>query len=495
MATPSTSCERKDMLAALAEIVGTENVTADECDLICYEKDFSASSTATQFTPDYAVHPLTTAHGSAIAELANRHRVPLVPRGGGTGMWGGAIPAHGGIVLDMRKMDRVVAVDEERRTVTAQAGVSVRDLATYLERRGFFVADRPESWFAATVGARTQGNGTGYYYNARYGRSIDQILDLEVVLPTGQVLHTGSAQVYDPAAGYDLTRLFSSAEGTLGLITEVTLRMYALPEHRVVTMAEFPTFGDAIGAVIAIRDSGLVPETLETMDGVSLGTYFGGRRANPEPAGDMPADKAALIVGHAGVSTQVEAQMELTRSICVRHRGCIAPEERVQRWTAFKEAYPVNPFPKHAAAAKKAVKYVLDATVPLEATADLARSYQVLADEGGMQSHGFSAVHCAPDFHSVVCARAYVDERSEKEMQSVGRMQREIHGCAERLGGGMGGAGGIGLARLGYAEDGRAPALDLMRALKRVIDPNNIMNPGTKLTGVEPESRASVDGP
>ena len=117
---------------------------------------------------------------------------------------------------------------------------------------GFFMADKPGSWFAATIGARTQTDGIGYY-NSRYGQFVDQIVCLEVVLPTGEVIKTGPPKVYDPSSGYDLTRLFSNAEGTLGIVTEVTLRIFPLPEHRVVEVTEFPSYEDLTKAVVAIR--------------------------------------------------------------------------------------------------------------------------------------------------------------------------------------------------------------------------------------------------
>ena len=482
--TASRSCNFGDILNDLTEIVGAGNVTREECDLICYEKDFSTSSTATQFVPDFVIHPETTEQVLAAVKLANRHKMPLVPRGGGTGMWGGAIPANGGIVLDMRKMDRVIDLDEEKRTVRVQAGVLVRDLANYLGKRGFFVADKPESWFSATVGARTQGSGTGYYYNSRYGRSVDQVLCLEVVLPAGEVIRTGSPKVYDPASGYDLTRLFSNAEGTLGIITEVTFRIYRLPEHRVVTIFEFPNYEDAISAVMAVQDAGLVPETIETMDGVSYRSYFEGVHAKTAPTKEISRNMGTMVIGYAGASKLIGAEMQLTREICDRYGGKLAPDRCVENWAAFKETYPVNPFPMHTALMKKPIKYVLDATVPLASTADVVRSYHSLVDEYGIQSYGIGASHCAPDFCSVLYARAYVDERNENDIETIRKMEVEIHSCVRRLGGGIGGAGGIGLTRLRYAEDEHASALDLMRRLKRLIDPNNIMNPGKKLEGV-----------
>jgi glycolate oxidase len=399
----------------------------------------------------------------------------LVPGGGGTGMWGGVIPTKGGIVLDMRKLDRVMDLDEEKCTVTVQAGVLVRDLANHLKKRGFFVADKPESWFAATVGARTQGSGTGFRYNARYGRSMEQVLCLKVVLPGGEVIRTGLPNVYDPASGYDLTRLFSNAEGTLGIITEVSFRIHRLPEHRVVTMFEFPAYEDAIRAVMAVRDSGLVPETLETMDGMSYCIYSKEARTK-----DTSMNIGAMVIGYAGSEKLIRCQVELTQEICNRYKGTPMSDQCVERWEAFKETYPVNPFPMHSAAKKKPVKYVFDATVPLASTAELVRFYHSLVEKYGIESREFSARHCAPDFQSVVYVRAHVDERNEKSIEAVRKMETELYGCVRKLGGGIGGTGGIGLMRLPYADNGDASALDLMKKLKQLLDVNNIMNPGKK---------------
>jgi glycolate oxidase len=479
----STLDQSADVFGELAQIVGSENATREQCDLVCYEKDFSVHSASPRSLPDFVVQPATNDQVSAVVKLANRHRMPLVPRGGGTGMWGGAVPAHRGILLDMRKMDRILEVDEEKRLVTVQAGVLVRALAVYLEKRGFFLADKPESWFSATIGARTQSNGIGYLYNSRYGQSVDQIVCLVVVLPTGEVIRTGPPKIYDPASGYDLTRLFSCAEGTLGIVTEVTFRIYKLPEHRALRCLEFPSYQDMTGAVAAIRDSGLVPETIETMDGISYRLYVKGTNAGKASSRRISRAMGAMVIGYAGIKKTAEAQIDWTQEICARFHGTPAPDGCVEAWTAFRETYPVNPFPLHSALKKKPVKYILDATVHLESTSDVVRTYHDLLDKYGIESHGLVAVHCAPDFHAVLYAQAYVDERNEKEVQTFQQMQDEIHNYVISIGGGIGGAGGIGLMRMEYGKSQYASALDLMRRLKQALDPNNIMNPGKKLGG------------
>jgi glycolate oxidase len=481
----STARNKGDMLTNLIRVLGEGNATAEECDLVCYEKDYSLNSTSIQFLPDFVVQPETTKQVSEVIKLANIHKIPVVPRGGGTGVCGGTIPSNGGIVLDMRKMDRIVYLDEEKRTVTAQSGVLVRNLANYLEKRGFFVADKPESWFAATIGARTQANGVGNNYNLRYGQSIDQIICLEVVLPNGEIIKTGPSKVNDPVSGYDLTKLFSNAEGTLGIITEVTLRIYRLPEHKVAKIIIFSSFKDAIEAVMAIRDSGLVPETIWTTDESDYKSYSENALHVEKALTERRIKNAGvMVIGYAGINRLIQVHIELTLEICNRFGGKMTPDEQTETWMKTKETYPVNPFPIQTALKKKPVKYILDATVPLESTADLVEVYHNLVNKYGIESHGIAAVHCAPDFHSIVCAKAYVDERNQDEIETIRKMEGEIYHYVKSIGGGIGGSGGVGLSKLYYMKDQDKSALDLMKKLKLSIDPNNVINPGKKFKAV-----------
>jgi len=477
---------------ALAKIVGAENVTREECDLICYEKDFSLSSTAQEFLPDFAIHTRTTEQASEVVKLANKNKMPIVPRGGGTGPWGGAIPVNGGIVIDMRKMDRILDMDEENGTVTVQAGVLIWNLVKYLEKRGFFVADRPETWFAAVIGARTQTNGIGHY-NLRYGRFVDQIVCLEVVLPTGEVIKTGPPKVYDPSSGYDLTRLFSNAEGTLGVITEVTLKIHPLPEHRVVEVVEFPTYQDAVEIVMEIRDSGIVPETIETMDGTRYGKLLQAVYIDPEepyhpsrvsvlrrPPPEVPKDAGVMIIAYAGVKKLLEVQVELVHEICQIMGGKLVPDWCQEALIASKEAYPHNATPHDNVLMGKPFKYIFDITVPLERTAEVFKAYRKLIDKYKVEPRGVETVYCTPHFHAVMCGQIYIDERDEAEVEIARRFVEEIHQFVISLGGGIGGSSGIGTMRIRYAKEQHGPALELMRKIKRLLDPNNIMNPGKK---------------
>jgi len=478
-----------EVYEALVKILGAGNVTREKHDLICYEKDFSLSSTA--HMPDFAIHARTTRQVLEVVRLANRYKTPIVPRGGGTNPWGGAIPVIGGIVLDMRKMNRLLNVDKENLTVTVQAGVVMWDLVKHLEKLGFFIADKPGSWFSATIGSRTQTDGAGYY-NAKYGRFIDQVICLEVVLPTGEVIKTGPAKVYDPGSGYDLTRLFSNSEGTLGIITEVTLKMHPLPEHRVVEVIEFPTYEDAVKAVADIRDSGLIPETLETMDGRQYSRWLHAIYVDPQEPyhyskvsvlrrlpPEVAEDAGIMVVAYAGIKKLVAAQAELGYGICQKFGGNQVPDWCREALLASKGTYPHNPAPHDSSLMGKPSKYVLSATMPLERAAEVYRTYLKLVSKYNVEPRGMEAIYGAPDFHATICAQIYIDERNREEVKAARKFMDEIHRFVISLGGGTGGYGGLGMMKMQYVKN-RGSALEITKKIKLLLDPNNIMNPGKK---------------
>ena len=310
-------------------------------------------------------------------------------------------------------------------------------------------------------------------------------------MPTGEVIKTGPPKVYDPSAGYDLTRLFSNAEGTLGIITEVTLKIHSLPEHRVVEVIEFPTYEDMIKAVVAIRDSGLVPETIETMDGKRYSRWLHAVYIDPQepyhpsrvsvlrrPPPEVAKDAGVMLIACAGLKKLVEAQVELAHEICQKFGGKLAPDWCQEALIASKETYPHNPTPHDSVLMGKPFKYVFDATMPLERAAEVFRAYLKLVDKYKVESRGTETVYCAPDFHAVMCAQIYVDERNEAEIEIAQKFMDEMHRFVISLGGGIGGCGGNGIVRMRYLADQCGPALETMKEIKQLLNPNSIMNPG-----------------
>jgi len=236
---------------SLKEIVGEENFTDSLIDLIAYSKDASEH----QHRPDAAVWPVDTEQVSAIMKLASREKCPVVPRGAGTSLAGLAVPEQGGIILDLGRMDKIIDIRIEDRLAVVQPGVVYADLDRALSSYGFFFPPDPASGAVCTLGGNVAANAGGIK-GAKYGTTKDYVLALEVVLADGRVLHTGS-KCMKSVSGYDLTRLFVGSEGTLGVVTEITLKINPKPPLFSTAMAAFKTLEDAGRAVNEIMYSGI----------------------------------------------------------------------------------------------------------------------------------------------------------------------------------------------------------------------------------------------
>jgi FAD/FMN-containing dehydrogenase len=198
------------------------------------------------------------------------------------------------------------------------------------------------------------------------------------------------------------------------------------------------------------------------------------------PPPEVPKDAGVMMMAYAGVKKLVEAQVELVYEICRKFGGKLVPDWCQEALLAAKETYPHNPTPHDNALMGKPFKYVFDATLPLERTAEVFRAYLKLVDKYKVKPRGMETVYCAPDFHAVMCAQIYIDERDEAEVEIARKFMDEMHRFVINLGGGIGGCGGIGTMRMRYLKDQHGPALELMRKIKRLLDPNGIMTPGKK---------------
>jgi len=249
---------------ALREIVDAENFTDSLIDLIAYSKDASEH----RHRPDAAVWPVNTEQISAIMKLANREKFPVTPRGAGTSLAGLAVPEKGGLILDLGRMDKIIDINIEDRLAVVQPGVVYADLDRALSPHGFFFPPDPASGSVCTLGGNVATNAGGIK-GAKYGTTKDYVLALEVVLPDGRILHTGS-KCMKSVSGYDLTRLFVGSEGTLGVVTEITFKVNPKPPMNSTSMATFETLEDAGRAVSEIMHSGIIPSALEVVDQQSL---------------------------------------------------------------------------------------------------------------------------------------------------------------------------------------------------------------------------------
>jgi len=446
---------------ALRDMVGDENFTDSLIDMIAYSKDASEF----KHRPDAAVWPQTTGQIAEILKLANRELFPVIARGAGTGLAGMAVPVEGGLVLDLARMDRIIMISIEDRVAVVQPGVVYKDLQDALTPDGFFFPPDPASGAVSTLGGNVACNAGGIK-GAKYGTTKDYVLALEVVLPDGRILRTGS-RCMKSVSGYDLTRLFVGSEGTLGVITEITLKINPKPGLTRTAMATFDDLGDAGRAVSEIMHSGILPSALEVMDQQTL------MAINENTDLNLPEVEAVLLTETDGY-TEKETEFQLEKIIDIFKKNnaftvsrARSPEEAEALWAARKSSYAV-------ATRINYNLFVEDLAVPMSRVADMLKAVSEIAGKYDLK---IPTVGHAGDgnLHPTIS----FDGTNPEEVKKVEMASQELCERVIELGGTLTGEHGIGLAKAPFMplEHDRA-AMDLMGSLKHLFDPNNILNPG-----------------
>ncbi len=447
----------------LIEIVGKDNFTDQLEELVPYSYDASMNV----HRPDAAVWPESTEHVAEIVKFANEHRIPIVPRGAGTSLSGGVIPIRGGIIVDLSRMNRILEMSIENRYVRVQAGVVCDDLNRALAKHGFTFPPDPASSSVATIGGNVATNAGGIK-GAKYGTTRDYVLGLQVVLPTGEVMHTGSYTM-KCVSGYDLAKLFVGAEGTLGVITEITLKINPLPRHAMTAVATFTKLEDAGKAIFQTMTSGVLPSVMEILDKVTLKSI----KENTDI--DLPDAEALILTETDGYTwEEVEAQMEVVLRILKQNHPTMIKtakdeKDRLNLWKARKSSY--------ATLARVSKSFVLDdVTVPISRIPDLLVGIQEIA-----QKHGLVIATYGHAGDGNLHPQLLYDEYDPKQVEKTERAEEEIFQLAISLKGTLSGEHGIGLSKAHYMTLEHDPVeMALMRQIKKTLDPNNIMNPGKR---------------
>ncbi len=449
------------MKQALIDIVGEANVTDELIDLVSYSYDSSEIS----HRPDCAVWAETTAQVADIMKLANKMKIPVVPRGAGTGLSAMAVPVKGGIVLDLCRMNRIIKVSIEDRMAVVQPGVVYADLEKALAKDGFFFPPDPGSGKSATLGGNVATNAGGIK-GAKYGTTRDYVLGLEVVLPDGRIMRTGS-NCMKSVSGYDLTRLIVGSEGTLGIVTEIIFKINPKPTKTATAMATFDSLEDAGRAVTAIMYSGIIPSVLEILGRECL------QAINQNTDLNLPEVDAMLLAETDGY-TQAEADFQIEKIIAVfknntprEVKQAQSAAEAVDLWKARKSAYAVL-------ARIKSHFMLEDVTVPMGRIADLLKGVAAISEKHAIQIATFG--HAGDgNLHPQILYDGY-------DPDQVGRMEAataDLFQLAIDLEGTLTGEHGIGLAKAPFMHlEHDEVAMDIMRRTKQMFDPNNILNPG-----------------
>jgi glycolate oxidase len=432
-------------------------------DVMLYEYD----GIACLKQPEAVVLPLTTQDVVAIVKLAAKAKLPIVPRGSGTGLSGGSVVAEGGIVVGFARMKRILEIDAENLRARVQPGLVNYDLTLAVSDLGLYFAPDPSSQRACTIGGNVAENAGGPHTLA-YGVTTNHVLGLEVVLPDGEVVRTGASFLDRP--GYDLTGFVVGSEGTLGIVTEATVRLSRKPEAVKTLLAIYDSILDAPRTVAAITARRITPAALEMMDGFTL------RAVEEAFHAGFPMDSAAvLLIEVEGAREAVEDQADQIEAICNDNharavRRAKSAEERDLLWRGRKNAFG-------ALGRISPNYYVQDGVIPrtrlpemLEFIGQVSQKYQLRV--GNIFHAGDGNLHPLLMF----------DARDKDQVERVMKTAHEIMEKCVEMGGALTGEHGVGLEKrelmpLVFSEDD----LDLMTRLKAVFNPDGRFNPGKVL--------------
>jgi glycolate oxidase len=445
----------------LIAIVGSDRATDKPEDLAAYSIDPYFE----EHPPDLVLYPLSTDEVSSIMKVANREEIPVTPRGSGTNLAGETIPVKGGITLCFTRMDKILQIDKENRLAIVQPGVINFDFQQEVKKHGLLYPPDPSSWQMATMGG-TVGTNAGGPKTMKYGVTRDYLLGLTAVLANGDVLKTGGKAIKN-VTGYDLTRLMCGSEGTLGVVTEIIVRLVPQPPATRTIMAHFPKLEDSSDAVAAIVGAGIVPSGLEIMDQVVI------KAVEADANLGLPTDvEAILLIEVDGDPESLDLQVKQIEEICKQKKSSgvesAADKEHADRlWTGRRKAFSVM-------ARLRPNAMMEDATVPVSRMTEMIRKIGEISKKYNIEM-GIVAHAGDGNLHPLVL----FDQRDEDEMRLVDEASGEIFKSAVELGGTLSGEHGIGLAKKKYMKyEFDEVSLAVTKRIKESLDPKGILNPG-----------------
>jgi len=460
------------VLDALRGIVGAPNVLTDPADLLLYTYDASLHAGR----PDAVVLPASTGETAAVVALAHAEGIPLTPRGGGTNLSGGSVASRGGIVLVLSRMRRILEIDVPNQRAVVEAGVYNLTLQQALAPLGYLFAPDPASQKVSTMGGNV-GENAGGPHCLKYGVTTNHVLGLKLVQPDGSVITLGGKALDYP--GYDLVGLLVGSEGTLGVVTEITVRIMPTPEMIKTMLVIFEDLGDAGQTVSDIIAAGIVPATLEMMDQMIIQAI---EAANP--AGYPLDAEAVLIIELDGLKDDMERQMAEITAICERNR---AREVRVAQTAADRDRLWAGRRGAFGAVGRIRPAYLVnDGTVPRTALPAVLRRVKAIGE--AYQLPVGNVFHAGDgNLHPLVL----FDPQEPGIIERVERAGAEIMAACVEAGGTITGEHGIGLEKIhGMPLIASEAAIEAMRWVKEAFDPWGLVNPDKVL----PASAGSAQG-
>lgn len=454
----------KNVINELVTLLGKENVLTEKEDKINYSYDATADMPSRE--PDVIVTPSRKEEIVGLVKLAAKYKVPIVTRGSGTNLSGGTIPVDGGIVLSMLKFDKIIEVDPANLTATVEPGLVIQRLNEAVAAHGLIYPPDPGTVTTATMGGSVS-ECSGGLRGLKYGVTKDYVMGLEIVMTDGEVIRTGGKTVKN-VSGYDLTKLFTGAEGTLGIITEIIVKLIPAPKYRRSMLAVFDDLDKAGKTIADIISHKVIPATLEIMDNVTIRTV-----ENYSKIG-LPVEAEAVLVIEVDGSIEevVVKEFETVKSIC---SGNGATSMKLAESDADRDAiFAARRAALPALAQVKPTTVLEDATVPRSRIPEMLKALKEIAVKYNLQIGTFG--HAGDgNLHPTILT----DESNKEEMERVHQAVDEIFKVAISLGGTLSGEHGIGMAKSKYMELQFGPAgVNVMKRIKDALDPDNILNPG-----------------
>jgi glycolate oxidase len=453
----------------LKEIVGEDNVRDNKADLYVYSSDSSVH----EAMPDAIVRPQNVEQVQEVMRYANDKKVPVIPRGSGSGMCGQVVPIQGGLILDMKGMNRILEINAPDGYCRVEPGVVDDDLNRALKPYGVFYPPTPASSCVATIAGEIANNASGGR-SVKYGAARDAILAMKVVLANGEYLSFGS-NTRVAASGYPLERLMVGSEGTLAVIVEASMRFVPIPKMRCLGVAKFNKLSEAGDAIADIMGSGCQPSMLELIDKIAI------IAANKAAKLGLPEVEAILLFEADGMAKDtIDAEMARITAICDKH-GCFGMEssyeekERARLWAGRAKLFPaLSKYDERLASTSLAD----DMAVPFSKMAATADKIHEIAERNGlvMTAYGHCGAGC---MHTKILMDTYKDFQWASARKAVAEIYEFVHS----VGGTTSAEHGIGLSKAAAFKQEKAAELNLMRAIKKAFDPKNILNPGKLMDG------------
>ena len=445
------------------KIVGAENIYDDKAHMIAYSYD----ATRERYEPDAVLFPKDESDISKILKYCNKHQIVITPRGAGSGFTGGALPKNGGIVLAFEKhMNKIIEIDMENMLAIVQPGVVNMDLQRHVEELGLFYPPDPASEQYSTLGGNVSENAGGMRA-AKYGITKDYVMALRAVMANGEVIRAGKKTIKD-VAGYNVAGILVASEGTLAVITEITLKLLPKPKYASSYMAVFPSVEHAMNAVFKSLASGANPVAMEFIDALSV-------KAIKEKLGvTLPEDAGALLIGDVdgNVPQEVEFQLEILKKSFEENGSYefkVAEDKdaREEIWYARRNV-------SQCVTVYGSKKLNEDISVPRSKLPEALKEIYKIGEK-----YGFSVPCFGHAGDGNIHVNVMVDGSDEKQLHDGHKAIEEIFSLVVEMGGTLSGEHGIGLSKAPFMNIAFNEAeLNLFKSIKKAFDPNNILNPG-----------------